>query len=256
MKYSELNFYSLKNLNIEKKFVLIPIGCMEVHGPVLPFGSDVYIAEAFVSLLEKKIDSIVMPTISYGYSAVTKEIYGTLSIDLEILSNYLKNIIYNLIKLKLKKIIIINIHKDNDLVIKLAINSIFEEFKVPVLYINPFLDFAELDKEIFSKERNSYKETSLILASLRILKQKYKNEKIDIPKNIYKKPIFLKKLLEIGYVKYTYTNEMQHINPEKNPSEKEGIIYMKSVVSEIEKKIHYLEEYINFLKKIDEEQKN
>jgi len=249
MKYIELNFSDLKKIDVSKKFVLIPVGCLEVHGPNLPFGTDTYMAEAFASLLEKKIDSIIMPTVSFGHSAVTKEIYGTLSINIESLSSYIQNIIHNVIQLKFEKIVIINIHKDNDLVIKLAVNKIFEKYNIPVLYINPFLDFQKLDKEVFSNTRSSYKETSLFLASLKILKQKYKNIKIKKQKNSYKKPIFLKKLLEIGYIKYKYSNEMQHISPESNPSEREGMDYINLVTSEIKRKIKYLEEYINFLKK-------
>ncbi len=249
MKYSELNFSSLKKFDVKEKFVLIPVGCMEVHGPNLPFGTDTYLAEAFVSLLEEKIDSIIMPTVSYGHSAVTKDIYGTISVDLESLSSYIQDIINNLIQLKFEKIVIINIHKDNDLAIKLAVSKIFDNYNVPVLYINPFLDFCKLDREVFSIARTSYKETSLILASLKILKKKYNNVKVDTSKNKYAKPTFLKKLLEIGYIKYKYFNEMQHIRPENDPSEEEGINYMELVISEIGKKICYLEEYIDFLRK-------
>ena len=248
MKYCELSFNDFKTLDVKKEFVLIPIGCLEVHGPNLPLGSDIYLAEAFVNLLEKKVNSIIMPAVCYGYSAVTKDIHGTISVDIDIVSSYIQRIIHNLIKLKFEKIVIINIHKDNDIVIKLAVNKIFEDYNVPVLYINPFLDFSKLDKEVFSNERNSYKETSLILASLKILKKRGIIGEINLPSTRYKKPIFLKKLLDIGYIKYKYVNEMQHISPENNPSVKEGMKYMKLVVTEIVKILCYLEEYVNDLR--------
>lgn len=248
MEYSNLNFDSINKLN-KKEFILIPVGSMEVHGPHLPFGSDIYIAEAFAYLIEKKISSIIMPSISYGYANITKNIFGTISIDFSILTSYIYNIINNLINLGFEKIIIINIHKDNDLTIKLALTKIFEETNMPVLYINPYNDFSKFDGLVFSIRDNSYKETSLILASLELLSKKEIIGEIRLPEHKYKKPPFLKNLLDIGYIRYEYVNEMEHINPEKKASAEEGKKYMNMVVNEITGKIDYLEDYINFLKK-------
>ena len=200
MEYSDLNFDSINNLN-KKEFILIPVGSIEVHGPHLPFGSDIYIAEAFAYLIEKKISSIIMPSISYGYANITKNIFGTISIDFSILTSYIYNIINNLINLGFEKIIIINIHKDNDLTIKLALTRIFEETNMPVLYINPYNDFTKFDDLVFSIRYNSYKETSLILASLELLSKKEIIGKIRLPEHKYKKPPFLKNLLDIGYIR-------------------------------------------------------
>ena len=247
MKYSDLNFDSIKKLN-KKEFILVPVGSIEVHGPNLPMGSDLYIAEAFAYLIEGKIRSIIMPSISYGYANITKNIFGTISMDLSTLASYIYNIIQNLINSGFEKIIIINIHKDNDLTIKIALTKIFEETNMPILYINPYNDFSKFNDSIFSNQDNSYKETSLILASLEILNKKDIIGEIRLPEHKYKKPDFLKNLLDIGYIRYGYTNEMEHINPEKKASAGEGKKYMNTVVDEIASKINYLEDYINFLK--------
>lgn len=247
MKYSDLNFDSIKKLN-KKEFILVPVGSIEVHGPNLPLGSDLYIAEAFAYLIEEKIRSIIMPSISYGYANITKNIFGTISMDFSTLASYIYNIIQNLINSGFEKIIIINIHKDNDLTIKIALTKIFEETNMPILYINPYNDFSKFDDSIFSNQDNSYKETSLILASLEILNKKDIIGEIRFPEHKYHKPSFLKNLLDIGYIRYGYTNEMEHINPEKKASAEEGKKYMNMVVDEITSKIDYLEDYINFLK--------
>lgn len=247
MEYSDLNFDSLKKLD-KKEFVLIPIGSIETHGPNLPFGSDTYIIEAFINLIEKKISSIIMPPISYGNANTTKSIFGTISIDLSIAESFIYNIINNLINLGFEKIIIVNIHKDNDLPIKLSLTKIFEENNIPILYINPYNDFSKFDT-IFSIQDNSYKETSLILASLELLNKKKIVGKIRFPEHKCKKPYFLENLLDIGYIRYKYINEMEHINPEKKASAEEGMKYMNEAVKEIVGKIDCLEDYIIFLKK-------
>lgn len=256
MKYCELNFEDLKKLDAKKIYILIPVGCIEVHGPNLPLGSDTFLAEAFADLIGKKIESIIMPTISYGYSAITKEIHGTISVDIEIVANYITRIIYNLIELRFEKFVIINIHKDNDLAIKLVLDKIFEEYNIPILYINPFLDYKDIDKKVFSNDRNSYKETSLIWASQKILGGEWSYGNVDLKGPRYKKPIFLKKLLDTGYIKYKYINEMQHISPERYYSLEEGTKYMELVVSKVIKNISFLDKYIKFLKKTNGQKSN
>jgi len=250
MKYSEINFDILKNINKKEKYIIIPIGTIEVHGPNLPFATDVYISEAFSYKLEKKINSIVMPSIYYSYAGTTSDIDGTISIDISLVSDYIYSLVENLIKLSFEKIIIINIHKDNDLVIKLVLTRIFEKYEVPVLYINPYLNFSRFDKDIFSNRSNSYKETSILLASINILKKKGLVGEIRLPGRVkYQKQNFIKRLLAIGYLRYGYINEMQHIPPVGNASVEEGLRYIGKVVEEIASNITYLQEYINFLKK-------
>jgi creatinine amidohydrolase/Fe(II)-dependent formamide hydrolase-like protein len=247
MKYSDLNFDSIKRLS-KKEFVLIPVGCMEVHGPNLPLGSDLYIAEAFAALIGEKVKSIIMPSVSYGYADVTKNIFGTISMDFAVLTAYLCNIIDNLVNSGFEKIVIINIHKDNDLAIKTALTKIFEEKNIPVLYLNPYNDFLKFNDLVFSSKDNSYKETSLILASLELLNKKEVVGELRSPEHKYEKPSFLKNLQDIGYIRYGYNSEMQHINPEKMASVEEGKKYMDMVVDEITGKVNFLEEYASFLK--------
>lgn len=63
----------------------------------------------------------------------------------------------------------------------------------------------------------------------------------------YQKQNFIKRLLAVGYVRYGYINEMQHISPVKDASVEEGMKYISKVVEEIVSNITYLQEYINFL---------
>ncbi len=249
MNYSEINFDILKDMNKKEKYIIFPIGSIEVHGPHLPFGTDLYIAKAFSYELEKKIDSIIMPPVYYSYSGTTLNIDGTISIGINSVLDYLCNIIKNLIRSNFEKIILINIHKDNDLIIKLALARIFEEYTLPVLYINPYSDYSELNEKIFTEKSNSYKETSVLLASLKILNKEELIGKIRLPVGIrHQKQKFLKKLLEIGYLRYKHINEMQHIPPIEDASAGEGLKYIKEVISKISHNISYLQEYISFLK--------
>jgi len=64
------------------------------------------------------------------------------------------------------------------------------------------------------------------------------------------KEIFIRKLLDIGYIKYEYLNEMQHIPPFKNASPAEGLEYIDKVINEVVDNLKYLDEYVNYLEKL------
>ncbi len=249
MEYINLNFGSLKKINPNDIVILLPIGTLEVHGPYFPFGSDVFIAEAFSFLISQKTNSIIMPSIYYSYSGVTKDIYGSISIDIDITSKYIESVIYNLIKLKFRKILLINIHKDNDSLLKLSVSKIFDKTNIPVVYINPYENFSKHDSVIFSKSTNSYKETSLILASLKILNKQLEIKKIGSKKSGYEKPVFIQRLRNVGYVRFGYRNEFEHINPENKVSIDEGIKYMEFTRDIVLKELKYLDNYLKYLGK-------
>ncbi|MHB1252831.1 MAG: creatininase family protein [Candidatus Humimicrobiaceae bacterium] len=249
MEYINLSFDSLKKINPNDVTILLPVGTLEVHGPNLPFGSDIYIAEAFSFLIEQKTKSIIMPSIYYGYSGVTKEIYGSISIDIAAVSAYIESILVNLIRLKFNKILLINIHKDNDSLLKLSISKIFDDTKIPVMYVNPYENFSKYNSKIFSKSSNSYKEASIILASLRILNKQLEIKKTGNEKVCYEKPIFIKKLSNFSYIRFDYKNEFEHISPEDEASIDEGIKYMEIVRDEVLEELKYLDDYLKYLKK-------
>lgn len=252
MEYINLSFESLKKINPSDVIILLPVGTLEVHGPYLPFGSDIYIAEAFSYLIAQKINSLIMPSICYSYSGLTKKIYGSISIDIDVISNYIENILVNLIKLKFKKILLINIHKDNDSLIKISISKVFDKTNIPVIYINPYENFSKNDSIIFRKSNNSYKETSLILASLKILGKQIEIKKSGNKEKVYEKPAFIQKLRSIGFVRFDYKNEFEHISPEENASVDEGMKYLEIARDEVLKELKQLDNYLSYLKENNE----
>lgn len=62
---------------------LLPVGCVEMHGPHLPLGTDTLVAKALALKIAEKADAIVLPEVHYTWSGATDGFAGTISIPQE-----------------------------------------------------------------------------------------------------------------------------------------------------------------------------
>jgi creatinine amidohydrolase/Fe(II)-dependent formamide hydrolase-like protein len=210
---------------------ILPIGNEEVHGPCLPLSTDTILAKAFTEICYqaaqkiKNITPLILPTINYGYSPTTEKFSGTISIKPRILADIINEIISSLKKNHFKwKMIIINIHKQNELAINLSTNEYFEKSNKQILYINPYKSFANiLDKKCFGNRiDNSTKETALLLAALKMLNkddmlQFIQNESKNFKDKKFTRSKHLSKIRKITDIPFHYKIEEQHISPRTNP---------------------------------------
>ena len=90
-----------KEMEIAKKErwpILIPVGTMEYHSTICPYGCDALVSQGFIREMAKKIDCVVMPTIWYGVAsyAVGGPETGTLQVDCDTIEQYVYCILKSL----------------------------------------------------------------------------------------------------------------------------------------------------------------
>ena len=90
-----------KEMEIAKKErwpILIPVGSMEYHSTICPYGCDALVSEGFIREMSKKIDCVVMPTIWYGVAsyAVGGPETGTIHVDCDTFEQYIYSILKSL----------------------------------------------------------------------------------------------------------------------------------------------------------------
>lgn len=111
----------------EAPIVLIPVGSTEQHGPHLPLGTDVYLPLAVADRVASLIGGLVAPAIPYGYKSQPKtgggnHFPGTLSLDAATLVALLRDVINELARQGIHKIVVLDGHMENQWFIVEAID--------------------------------------------------------------------------------------------------------------------------------------
>lgn len=162
-----------------KDVVILPIGSVEQHGPHLPLFTDTIISNNMATLLAEKINGIVMPAINYGYKSQPASgggplFPGTIDLNGSTLMDLVQDIIRELIRDGIKKIVLMNSHYENQAFIAEAVDLIFRDLKTDVkVVIMSWWDLVseKTIEKIFDKipfpgwalEHAAITETSLIM---------------------------------------------------------------------------------------------
>jgi len=97
----QMEFTYPKELEIAKKErwpILIPIGTMEYHSTICPYGCDALVSIGFAREMAKKIDCVVMPPVWYGVAsyAVAGPEKGSIQVDCDTFEQYMYCILKSL----------------------------------------------------------------------------------------------------------------------------------------------------------------
>lgn len=98
--------------------VFIPVGAMEQHGPHLPMTCDAIFSEEIATRSAEQMNGLVMPVLTYGYKSQARSgggqtFPGTTCLDGQTLISLLKDIIRELIRHGVEKIVVLNGHVEN-----------------------------------------------------------------------------------------------------------------------------------------------
>ena len=94
----------------KKPLVIVPFGSVEEHGSHLPLCTDSFQAEAVALRLAPMFDAMVCPSIRYGECRSTRNFPGTLSLSSDTVKGLARDIISELCRNGIDKILIISGH--------------------------------------------------------------------------------------------------------------------------------------------------
>jgi creatinine amidohydrolase len=115
------NQYS--NSKIDK--VVFGVGAFENHGYHMPFGTDALISNILSEKLAERVEGLmVLPPINYGLSQHYNKLPFTVSLSPETIINVIKDILLEVVRNGIKKILIINGHDGNIAPIELAARAV------------------------------------------------------------------------------------------------------------------------------------
>jgi len=54
---------------VGRRIIILPVGSLEQHGPHLPMNVDVVIPKNLATMTAEQVESLVLPSIAYGYKS-------------------------------------------------------------------------------------------------------------------------------------------------------------------------------------------
>lgn len=124
----ELTVDRINEIKKDVEMVLLPMGATEQHGSHLPISTDSIIASDISMAVAKKISSeftvLVAPLLPIGKSIEHMSFGGTLTFETETLTRVVKDICKSLVKSGFHKIVFVNGHGGNSLLLQDIIRDI------------------------------------------------------------------------------------------------------------------------------------
>lgn len=115
------------NSKVDK--VVFGVGAFENHGYHMPFGTDALISNILSEKLAERVEGLmVLPPINYGLSEHYNATPFTVSLKPETIVNVIKEVLQEVVRNGVKKILIINGHDGNASPIELASRAVKVEF--------------------------------------------------------------------------------------------------------------------------------
>lgn len=97
--------------------VILPVGTMEYHSSICPYGCDALVAQGVAEKIGEKTDCIILPTVWYGVSsyAVGGPDKNTINMDVDVFEGYIYNILKSLLKSGFRNINILVFHQTEEI---------------------------------------------------------------------------------------------------------------------------------------------
>ncbi|HWQ78537.1 MAG TPA: creatininase [Anaerovoracaceae bacterium] len=113
--------------------VVLPVGSTEQHGPHLPLSVDAIISGGLSEMVAEEVGGAVAPAICYGYKSAPLSgggplFPGTLDLNGVTLINLVSDVLEELIRDDVKKILILNGHYENEAFILEAVDLISRKY--------------------------------------------------------------------------------------------------------------------------------
>ncbi|OYT45752.1 MAG: hypothetical protein B6U85_08345 [Desulfurococcales archaeon ex4484_42] len=173
-KLSWIELRDYINSKKHKVVALLPVGSIEQHGPHLPLGTDYIIADSVCKLTIEKVNKLrsdiiplKLPPLVYGLSTMWTSYTGTISINTDVFMKLVINILSEIIRNGIEKVVVINAHAGNDDALRTASKDVVEMLnKGLIVVVNIWHIVGDVINKLFNTKffHADEVETSLALA--------------------------------------------------------------------------------------------
>jgi creatinine amidohydrolase len=225
---------------------LLPVGCVEMHGPHQPIGTDSIVAKAFALRIAEAANGVVLPEVHYTWAGSTDGFAGTLAIEPELVYKTVESIALKAWRMGLRRLLFLSIHHGNHYPLYMLVRRIYEERHIPALYVNPMHSLNDEAEALFAGEYAKSKEASLVLAALHVLGQSELYSESEMRYDDRSPPRFesLRRISEIGAVGSFMQDPRHHACPSEYVSLERGLAFIERQVAQIAPMLAQIDAYI------------
>ena len=117
--------------------VILPIGAIEQHGPHLPVDTDIHGACEIAWRVATQVpDCLVLPPVSWGYSATHLGFGGTLSLRPTTLWALLEDLCTSLVEQRFTKIVLLVAHATNRSFVNTFVTEFYRKHNISLVQVN------------------------------------------------------------------------------------------------------------------------
>lgn len=108
IRLGDMSWTELRDAIATRPVVLLPIGVVEQHGPHLPLNGDSLVADWVANRVAEQTSSLVAPVLNYGNSPFFRGYPGTINLRLDTLRAVTYDILTELARHGLRRIVVVN----------------------------------------------------------------------------------------------------------------------------------------------------
>lgn len=248
MKWGEMSWWQMKEVDRDGAVVVIPTGSMEQHGPHLPLEVDAHIAAKLTEDLEKRMPEVlVLPAVWSGVSAHHMDFPGSITIRPRVFIDLLRDICISIYHHGFRRIVLLNGHGGNRSSLEVLGQELYSEFGLTfnlIVYWDLAPDLLKSLKRSLSKGmgHSGEVETSLMLylAPHLVHLESLPKSTMTSSSHAREKEISLE-----GVKRYVNIKVHSEVGIDGNPAEARseyGEQFYKEVLVELEKRVRNLQE--------------
>jgi len=143
----------LQRGDYKKKIAILPVGCVEQHGPFLPIETDSLIASSISAAVSSRFAEsnfcwcYVFPEIHYSPTKSNAHYPGTVSVEEDAFRYYLKRILISIMDTSFDMLVIMNAHGPADISIReIEFNLMHDQFQKKSNVLIPVISVSLADE--------------------------------------------------------------------------------------------------------------
>lgn len=143
-----MNWQEIREAQERNPVVLIPAGTVETQGPYTYIGVECVIAQRLAEEVARRTNSLVVPTIPFGYSALFQDFPGTITLRSEVVAAVYEDVVHSIVRHGFDHLLFLAMHIPNQPMMEHVANKVRDELGVLIAWINPGQLAPDIMREI------------------------------------------------------------------------------------------------------------